>query len=104
MATLPTVEARAVWRERRRSGLGDANRASPCPATTPSCRRGRGFLPRPRVRDEHLVACYPDHYPRHQELSPWMPFKGSAGRRRAARWALATGLGYGAFATRASRS
>jgi SAM-dependent methyltransferase len=26
-----------------------------------------------------------------------MPFKGSAGRRRAARWALATGLGYGAF-------
>src|SRR5206468_7211577 len=30
-----------------------------------------GFLyQRPRVRDENLAECYPDHYPRHQEPSP----------------------------------
>jgi len=52
---------------------------------------------RPRVRDDHLGDCYPDHYPRHQEPSPRIPFKGSAGRVRAARWALASGLGYAAF-------
>src|SRR5262249_6890476 len=57
-----------------------------------------GFLyQRPRVRDEHLAACYPDHYPRHQEPSPRLPFKGSKSRQRAARWALAVGLGYEAF-------
>ncbi|MGH6691720.1 MAG: class I SAM-dependent methyltransferase, partial [Gammaproteobacteria bacterium] len=59
---------------------------------------GCGFLyQRPRVRDDHLAACYPDHYPRHQEPSPRMPLKGPAGRQRAARWALASGLGYEAF-------
>ena len=57
-----------------------------------------GFLyQRPRVRDEHLAECYPDHYPRHQEPSPRIPFKGSQARVRAVRWALATGLGYRAF-------
>ena len=60
--------------------------------------RGCGFLyQRPRVRDEHLSACYPDHYPRHQEPSPRVPFKGSAARQRAVRWALARGLGYHAL-------
>ncbi len=54
-----------------------------------------GFLyQRPRVRDEHLADCYPAHYPRHQEPSPRTPFKGSPARVRAARWALASGLGY----------
>lgn len=52
---------------------------------------------RPRVRDEHLADCYPDHYPRHQEPSPRIPFKGSVARVKAVRWALASGLGYGAF-------
>jgi SAM-dependent methyltransferase len=57
-----------------------------------------GFLyQRPRVRDENLAECYPDHYPRHQEPSPRIPFKGSRARVRAVRWALATGLGYAAF-------
>ncbi len=52
--------------------------------------RSCGFLyQRPRVRDEHLAACYPDHYPRHQEPSPRVPFKGSPARVRAVRWALA---------------
>jgi SAM-dependent methyltransferase len=60
--------------------------------------RGCGFLyQRPRVRDEHLGACYPDHYPRHQEPSPRLPLTGSPGRQRAARWALARGLGYEAL-------
>jgi hypothetical protein len=49
------------------------------------------------VRDDHLAACYPDHHPRHQEPSPRMPLKGSRRRQRAARWALAQGLGYEAF-------
>jgi SAM-dependent methyltransferase len=54
-----------------------------------------GFLyQRPRVHDEHLAACYPDHYPRHQEPSPRVPFKGPPARVRAVRWALATDLGY----------
>jgi SAM-dependent methyltransferase len=60
--------------------------------------RGCGFLyQRPRVRDDHLAACYPDHYPRHQEPSPRIPFKGSSARLRAVRWALAHGLGYTAW-------
>ena len=60
--------------------------------------RACGFLyQRPRVRNEHLAACYPDHYPRHQEPSPRIPFKGSPARVRAARWALASRLGYGAL-------
>jgi SAM-dependent methyltransferase len=57
-----------------------------------------GFLyQRPRVRDENLADCYPDHYPRHQEPSPRIPFKGSSGRVRAVRWLLATELGYRQF-------
>ena len=65
--------------------------------TVVRCRRCGFLYQRPRVRDEHLVACYPDHYPRHQEPSPRMPIKGSPGRQRAARWALAEGLGYEAL-------
>jgi len=65
--------------------------------TVVRCRRCGFLYQRPRVRDEHLAACYPDHYPRHQEPSPRMPIKGSPGRRRAARWALAEGLGYEAL-------
>jgi SAM-dependent methyltransferase len=57
--------------------------------------RGCGFLyQRPRVRDEHLGDCYPDHYPRHQEPSPRVPFKGSPMRVRAVRCALARHFGY----------
>ena len=59
---------------------------------------GCGLLyQRPRVRDDHLGDCYPDHYPRHQEPSPRIPFKGSDGRVKAARWALASDLGYTAL-------
>ena len=65
--------------------------------TVVRCRRCGFLYQRPRVRDEHLAACYPDHYPRHQEPSPRMPIKGSTGRQRAARWALAEGLGYEAL-------
>jgi SAM-dependent methyltransferase len=101
MAALPTVdapcavcggaEAEPVW--------ATPDRAFDVPGlyTVVRC-LGCGFLyQRPRVRDEHLAACYPDHYPRHQEPSPRVPFKGSAARRRAARHALASGLGYRAF-------
>jgi SAM-dependent methyltransferase len=57
--------------------------------------RGCGFLyQKPRVADEHLADCYPDHYPRHQEPSPRIPFKGSPGSDKAARWALASAFGY----------
>lgn len=63
--------------------------------------RDCGFLyQRPRVPDEKLADCYPDHYPRHQEPSPRVPFKGSRRRVSAAHWALATGLGYCAFRDR----
>jgi SAM-dependent methyltransferase len=65
--------------------------------TVVRCRRCGFLYQRPRVRDEHLAACYPDHYPRHQEPSPRVPFTGSSARVRAARWALATGLGYHRF-------
>lgn len=98
---LPTVEAPCavcgdsgadpVW------ATPDRAFAVPGHYTVVRC-RGCGFLyQRPRVRDEHLAACYPDHYPRHQEPSPRMPLKGSKRRQRAARWALADGLGYDAF-------
>lgn len=60
--------------------------------------RACGFLyQRPRVRDDHLADCYPDHYPRHQEPSPRIPFRGSSARVRAVRWALTRGLGYTAW-------
>ena len=49
---------------------------------------------RPRVSDEHLADCYPDHYPRHQEPSPRIPLKGSPARVRAVSRALSSGLGY----------
>src|SRR3979411_2578903 len=66
------------------------------PGVCPVARcRTCGFLyQRPRVRDEHLAACYPDHYPRHQEPSPRVPFKGGSARVRAVRWALASERGY----------
>ena len=93
MAVLPTIDAPCAV-----CGGGDADpvwatpdRAFAVPGhyTVVRC-RGCGFLyQRPRVRDEHLAACYPDHYPRHQEPSPRVPFKGSAARRRAVRYALA---------------
>ena len=100
-AALPTVEAPCavcgdsaadpVW------ATEDRAFAVPGHYTVVRC-RACGFLyQRPRVRDEHLAACYPDHYPRHQEPSPRLPLKGSKGRQRAARWALAHGLGYGEF-------
>jgi SAM-dependent methyltransferase len=62
--------------------------------TVARCQRCRFLYQKPRVRDEHLADCYPDHYPRHQEPSPRVPLKGSPGRVRAARWALASRLGY----------
>jgi SAM-dependent methyltransferase len=65
--------------------------------TVVRCRECGFLYQRPRVRDEHLVDCYPDHYPRHQEPSPRVPFKGSPRHVRAARFALAAGLGYAAF-------
>jgi SAM-dependent methyltransferase len=81
-------EANALWTTRDRAF------AVPGAFTVARC-RGCGFLyQRPRVRDEHLPDCYPDHYPRHQEPSPRVPFRGSSARRRAVGWALASGLGY----------
>ena len=65
--------------------------------TVARCRRCRFLYQKPRVDDAHLAECYPDHYPRHQEPSPRIPFKGSRGRIRAARWALASALGYSHF-------
>ena len=101
MAALPTVnapcavcggdDAEPIW--------ATPDRAFDVPGlyTVARC-RGCGFLyQRPRVRDEYLAACYPDHYPRHQEPSPRVPFKGSPARIRAVRYALASELGYQAF-------
>src|SRR6266478_701504 len=65
--------------------------------TVVRCRDCGFFYQRPRVRNEHLAECYPDNYPRHQEPSPRVPFKGSAARIRAVRCALARGLGYARF-------
>jgi SAM-dependent methyltransferase len=98
---LPTVEAPcAICGESGADPVwASADRAFAVPGhyTVVRC-RSCGFLyQRPRVRDEHLAACYPDHYPRHQEPSPRMPLKGSKSRQRAARWALASGLGYQAL-------
>jgi SAM-dependent methyltransferase len=60
--------------------------------------RGCGFLyQRPRVADDALSACYPGQYPRHQEPSPRIPFRGSARRLRAVRYALSRWLGYSRF-------
>lgn len=98
MAGLPTVEvpcalcgsdrAEAVWT------TPDRAFAVPGTYTVVRC-RDCGFLyQRPRVRGDRLADCYPDHYPRHQEPSPRVPFKGSPARIRAVRWALARHLGY----------
>jgi SAM-dependent methyltransferase len=65
--------------------------------TVARCRRCGFLYQRPRVADDYLARCYPDQYPRHQEPSPRVPLKGSPGRIRAARWALATRLGYTAL-------
>jgi SAM-dependent methyltransferase len=65
--------------------------------TVARCRRCGFLYQRPRVRDDHLAECYPNHYPRHQEPSPRVPFKGSPARVRAARWALGSRLGYAAM-------
>ena len=98
---LPTVDAPCFL-----CGAADADplwsthdRAFAVPGTytVARCRRCGFLYQRPRVRDEHLVDCYPDHYPRHQEPSPRIPFKGSAARVRAVRWALAARLGYAAL-------
>jgi SAM-dependent methyltransferase len=62
--------------------------------TVARCQRCGFLYQKPRVADAHLADCYPDHYPRHQEPSPRIPFKGSRGRIKAARWALASALGY----------
>jgi SAM-dependent methyltransferase len=95
---LPTVDAPCglcggegadpVWTTRDRAfgvpGLFTVARCRDC-----------GFLyQRPRIRDDRLADCYPDHYPRHRESSPRHPLKGSPRRQRAVRWALATALGY----------
>ena len=100
-SALPTVEAPCfVCGEDRADRVwATPDRAFAVPGlyTVVRCRRCGFLYQRPRVRDEHLAACYPDHYPRHQEPSPRTPLKGSRGRQRAARWALAQGLGYEAF-------
>ena len=87
-AGLPTVEAPCfLCGARRRADRSGPRPTAPsrCPASTRSRAADRcGFLyQRPRVRDEHLADCYPDHYPRHQEPSPRIPFKGSPARVRA---------------------
>ncbi len=98
---LPTIDAPCFL-----CGAGDADplwstpdRAFAVPGvyTVARCRRCSFLYQRPRVRDDHLADCYPDHYPRHQEPSPRIPFKGSPGRVRAVRWALASRLGYAAL-------
>jgi len=101
-ASLPTVlapcflcgaaEADAWWT------TPDRAFAVPGLYTVARCRRCGFLYQRPRVRDENLADCYPDHYPRHQEPSPRIPFKGSPSRVRAVRWALASRLGYVALA------
>jgi SAM-dependent methyltransferase len=85
------LEADPVW--------STADRAFAVPGiyTVARCRRCGFLYQRPRVRDEHLADCYPDHYPRHQEPSPRIPLKGSPARLRAVRWALASHLGYAAL-------
>jgi SAM-dependent methyltransferase len=84
-------ESEPVW------STPDRAFAVPGRYTVARCLRCGFLYQRPRVRDDHLAECYPDHYPRHQEPSPRNPLTGSAGRARAVRWALATGLGYGRF-------
>lgn len=57
-----------------------------------------GFLyQRPRVRDDHLAACYPDTYLPHQERAVRDPFKANDTRIPAVRWALFSSFGYSAY-------
>jgi SAM-dependent methyltransferase len=100
-AALPTVEAPCFL-----CGSADAepvwatpDRAFQVPGvyTVARCRVCGFLYQRPRVRDEHLADCYPASYPRHQEPSPRVPFKGSPVRVRAVRHALSLGLGYAGF-------
>jgi len=85
------AEAEPVW------VTPDRAFAVPGLYTVVRCRHCGFLYQRPRVSDAHLADCYPNHYPRHQEPSPRIPLKGSPGRVRAARWALATRLGYSRF-------
>ena len=98
MQTLPTVDAPCALcgDDRAEPVWTTADRAFAVPGlhTVVRCRECGFLYQRPRVRDAHLAACYPDHYPRHQEPSPRVPFTGRPARVRAVRWALATGLGY----------
>src|SRR5207244_3057419 len=98
MQTLPTVDAPCTLcgGDRAERVWTTADRAFAVPGlhTVVRCRECGFLYQRPRVRDAHLAACYPDHYPRHQEPSPRVPFTGRPARVRAVRWALATGLGY----------
>jgi SAM-dependent methyltransferase len=71
--------------------------AVPGVSTVARCRRCGFLYQKPRVDDAHLADCYPDHYPRHQEPSPRIPFKGSPSRIKAVRRALASTLGYAQF-------
>jgi len=67
--------------------------------------RACGFLfPAPAGPGRASGRLLPDHYPRHQEPSPRIPFKGCAARIRAVRWALASRLGYGPPRKRTRRS
>ena len=99
MSGLPTVDAPCALcgSERAEPVWTTPDRVFAVPGlyTVVRCRECGLLYQRPRVRDEHLAACYPDHYPRHQEPSPRVPFKGSPARIRAVRRALASGLGYG---------
>jgi len=101
MSSLPTIDVPCMLcgSERAEPVWTTPDRAFAVPGlyTVARC-RDCGFLyQRPRVRNEHWAECYPDHYPRHQEPSPRVPFKGSAARIRAVRCALAKGLGYSRF-------
>jgi len=101
VAGLPTIDAPCF--------LCGADESTPCWSTPDRafsvpgvytvvrCRRCGFLYQRPRVCDERLADCYPDHYPRHQEPSPRLALEGSVARVRAARYALATDLGYDAL-------
>ncbi len=98
---LPTVEAPCYFCGSAEADplWTTADRAFAVPGlyTVARCHRCGFLYQRPRVSDEHLADCYPDHYPRHQEPSPRIPFKGSPGRVKAARWTLASRQGYERF-------
>jgi SAM-dependent methyltransferase len=98
VAGLPTVDAPCFLCGAAESApcwsTPDRAFAVPGVYTVARCRRCGFLYQRPRVRDERLGDCYPDHYPRHQEPSPRIALRGSPARVRAVRHALATRLGY----------